>query len=344
MSHCHVEVVRDPQRLADLLPALRDLFARDARATPFQSPDWFVPWAQAFAADHELRVIVASAEGSALVCLPLALATRAGRRTLCWLGSGISDYLDVLLDRERGRSAWPGALAALHDLMLEAERMELSDLPEASALLEPLASVAGVVGNCAVCPRLVLPASPEEYIAALPRWLRRNVRRTESELARWGQLVWRTASAGDTPELLEHFFELHTARWRNKGEPGALADVRVRDFHRSAAPHLVAQGLLELCVLFVGEQAVAASYVLTRSDACLYQFGYAPAWSKLSLGSLLIQHSILRAIQHGRAAYDFLRGSERYKYDWGAADTSTYELVREQQRARLRRRALGSSP
>jgi CelD/BcsL family acetyltransferase involved in cellulose biosynthesis len=163
----------------------------------------------------------------------------------------------------------------------------------------------------------------------LPSWLRRNVRRTASLLEHLGEVEWRLTAPSDADQALTSFFELHGRRWRARGESGVLADERTRAFHRLAAPRLLADGELELCVLRVGGEPVAASYTLTRSSSYLYLFGFDPALPRLSLGSALILRSIERAIGGRRARYEFLRGAERYKYDWRAVDSWTQVLRRQ---------------
>ncbi len=53
----------------------------------------------------------------------------------------------------------------------------------------------------------------------------------------------------------------------------------------------------------------------------LYNSGYDPDYEYLSVGLLLKALAIEFAINTGKTCYDFLQGSERYKYDLGGKDT-----------------------
>jgi CelD/BcsL family acetyltransferase involved in cellulose biosynthesis len=48
-----------------------------------------------------------------------------------------------------------------------------------------------------------------------------------------------------------------------------------------------------------------------------YLSGFDPAYERLGPGSLLIEHAMTFARHAGQRWFDFLRGSEPYKYGWG---------------------------
>ena len=59
----------------------------------------------------------------------------------------------------------------------------------------------------------------------------------------------------------------------------------------------------------------------------LYNSGYNPEYAHLSVGLLNKAICIKDAIQLGRHSFNFLKGSERYKYDLGAKNKITYRLM-----------------
>ena len=59
----------------------------------------------------------------------------------------------------------------------------------------------------------------------------------------------------------------------------------------------------------------------------LYNSGYEPAYSRLSVGLINKALSIRTAIEEGRAAFNFLKGDERYKYNLGGQDEAVFRLV-----------------
>jgi len=59
----------------------------------------------------------------------------------------------------------------------------------------------------------------------------------------------------------------------------------------------------------------------------LYNSGYDPSHRAANPGLVLIARSIGQAVDEGCEEYDFLRGTERYKYDLGGVDRGIYRLT-----------------
>jgi CelD/BcsL family acetyltransferase involved in cellulose biosynthesis len=81
-------------------------------------------------------------------------------------------------------------------------------------------------------------------------------------------------------------------------------------------------GRLHLYFLSVGGERVAFLYLLAGGDSLYaYQTGFDRAWSKMSVGFVLLGMVIERGIAEGVAVLEFLRGAESYKYDWRVSGT-----------------------
>ena len=100
-----------------------------------------------------------------------------------------------------------------------------------------------------------------------------------------------------------------------------LTDEAVLRFHRLALPRLIAAGLADLRLLSIGGD-LAGAYLGLRDQACSYAYlgGMDPAYSRESPGAILLNAAITDAVARGAAEFHFLRGSEAYKYEWGAVD------------------------
>ena len=59
----------------------------------------------------------------------------------------------------------------------------------------------------------------------------------------------------------------------------------------------------------------------------LYNSGYDPNYSALSVGLLNKALCVRDAIEKGRDTFNFLKGSERYKYNLGAKDMAVRSMV-----------------
>lgn len=308
-------VIGSAEGLAEIAEAWIDLWERCPEATPFQRPEWMVPWCRAFAPEA-LRVMVVRAEGKVVGLLPLAITGKTARLA----GEGISDYLDALVD-----PAWEAeVLGAMAAEIAGWDRCELGALPASSPLLR-LAAPAGfrdAVIPDDVCPVLSLDGGVER---ALPKEMVRNLRRARARAEEAGRLGFVTADVATRAELLDALFALHGARW---GDGGVLGDATVRAFHRAMSEAMLAAGLLRLSAMTLEGRIVAVVYGFTAGDVLyLYLQGYDPALAELSPGTLVVGYTVAEAAREGARAVDMLRGREGYKYRFGALDRATFRRV-----------------
>jgi CelD/BcsL family acetyltransferase involved in cellulose biosynthesis len=129
-------------------------------------------------------------------------------------------------------------------------------------------------------------------------------------------------------EHLEALFELHHARWALKQDAGMIPPGSTECFHRKAACNLSLDKIVRFHVLRRNGAIVALTYVLYhRQRAYSYLGGFDPDMSRFSPGTLILGYAIEQAIQDGMTHFDFLRGDEEYKTDWGAQPYTTYRLL-----------------
>src|SRR5438105_2012443 len=80
-----------------LAPQWDDLWRRSPEATPFQSPHWLLPWWRAFGSDTPYVITSSSNDRlDALAPLYILRDDDSDESLGMLIGTGISDYLDVL--------------------------------------------------------------------------------------------------------------------------------------------------------------------------------------------------------------------------------------------------------
>jgi CelD/BcsL family acetyltransferase involved in cellulose biosynthesis len=325
MPELEVEEITTSEGLEALAPAWQDLWRRAPAATPFQSPAWLIPWWRQIEGG-ELRVLTARAGDRLVGLLPMYRQHAIAGGKLLPLGIAISDYLDGLFEEGIGLV---GAEAMLRRLAERGDwqRCELHPLRVGSPLLD-----ARVPPGCAdevlafePCVVLEIPAGARDLCDVVPSRIRGKLRYFGRRAEQAGRVGFETARGATLSEFLEALFRLHEARWQSLDRPGVLADPAIRDFHRAAAPLLLAAGLLRLHALRLDERIVAVVYALfARGRAYSYLSGFDPELGTISPGTLTIGHAIRRAIDERAREFDFLRGQERFKYFWGARDRPCY--------------------
>lgn len=314
----------DRNGLAALRTEWSDLFTRCPQASPFQSPEWLLAWTQGFL--HEGLWVLAMRRSGVLVGLAPFFIYRdpEGGRQVTLLGNGMSDRLDLLATPDDAQEVAQAVLSCLAARRRLWDRCDFRDLPPEAALLGPalpLASADDRTEADTPCPVLVLPHSVDAVVAGLPRKRRENIRRRARRLAEAGHVAFETADAGALDEHLEAVMRLHARRWETRGEDGMLAKAAVRRFLEAAADGLLARGLLRLDVLRLDGRIIAAHYGFRRKQRSYsYLHGFDPEFAAFAPVSLLIARILEHAVAEGVREFDFLRGCEPYKYDWGAND------------------------
>ena len=313
-------ILRTTENLHALRPAWEELWHNDPSATPFQSPAWLLPWWNQFG-EGSLRVAAVHRSSSLRALLPFYLYTGQADscRKLFPLGVATSDYLDGIFAPECNAAE---ILAALDSLAAEDDwdSFEVTQLRPESPLRLALKQW---------YPRAILSHRGERVsqldampLARLPLKIRRNAMYYRNRAARTGTLELTVAGLEDWPEAFDALERLHTARWNLTGEPGVLADPRVRSWHTEAIPQLLAADLVRLYCLRVNKEIIAVLYTLidppsrTSRAHYIYLTAFSPEHADLRPGSVILALAIDHAARQGFTTIDFLRGNEAYKDLW----------------------------
>ena len=295
------------------------LHADSALRSPFLTWAWQREWLAAFGEGRRLALYTVSDDAGRLLAV-LPLVEIAPGRLMLTGGADVSDYLDLLVRRGYEADAWRALLDARG---ADRATWELHAVPAASptvTALPDLAAAAGLVTTAAVeerCPVLALPETWDAFLGALPKKhrheLTRKMRRLERE-APDARVVWETTPAG-IDRRLDEFLTLHRASREGKAK---FMDVRMEGFFRRAIAALAAAGGARLALLDTPAGPMA-SFVTLEWDGTvgLYNSGFAPAHAALSPGLVLLAHVVRDALERGCRRFDFLRGEERYKYEFG---------------------------
>jgi CelD/BcsL family acetyltransferase involved in cellulose biosynthesis len=324
-----VHEIRTLDELAALRPEWSRLWLRCPSATPFQSPEWLIPWCKHLL-NGQLYCLAIRSNQRLIAFLPAFVAPSPGSQARCLflLGTGISDYLDLLYDPE-----WHDQVSGLITPWLTT-RLEPGVCCDFQALRPNstlLTAFQGPRWTCAtsqsnVCPFLHLDPG-RDLAVVVPSHQLHNWRYYTRRAQARGALTIQCAAQSDLAQSLEVFFHLHEARWSDRGSSGALAAPELRAFHCAAAAGFAALGLLRLYVLRINSAPVAALYGFHQRDRFyFYLSGFDPIYESLSPGVLLIGHALQKALAEGAECFDFLRGRESYKYLWGAQDAPLYRL------------------
>lgn len=322
-----IEEITAQSGLEALAPEWDSLFEACPEATPFQAPQWLIPWCVHLGVGQPF-VLALRKNGS----LSGIAAFMLKGDELTFMGSGVSDYLDLLIEPGLERD---GALAVIERLAARQKlwrRCDLQELKPNSALfsigLPP--GLRTQVREQEACLYVELPPTLEEFAAGHWTNHKSGSIRARARLERSGLLTIETADKERLEDFMDSFFVLHAKRWASLGLPGVLKGPEIRSFHMEAARGLLGKGLLRLYRMRYMGKDMAALYCLFRGKRMYaYLSGFDPALSKLSPGAHILKHVVEDSIRSGARVLDFLRGGEGYKYAWRPKEERNLSMVLE---------------
>jgi CelD/BcsL family acetyltransferase involved in cellulose biosynthesis len=176
-----------------------------------------------------------------------------------------------------------------------------------------------------MCPVVQLPGVAVALESVVRPGLLKRIAYARRRATRLGSFRIGEADRDSLASILSALFELHALRWCEHGEAGVFAEPRVQQFHRTAAAELLDAGFLR-CYAMILDERIAGVYYGFHAHRRAYAYigGFDPALHSLSIGNLLIAQALGDALAECSVEFDFLRGAEAYKYDWGAQDTPTF--------------------
>jgi CelD/BcsL family acetyltransferase involved in cellulose biosynthesis len=235
------------------------------------------------------------------------------------IGSGVSDYLDPAIDARFGSEVIE-ALRAHLESNTSWDVCDWQDLSVDTPLrrIRPGSSFDVAVKSDTECTSVSLPASFEEYWSGRSKDLRRNVVRYRKKAEEKGEVAFE-AVCDQRPEMVESLIALHAARWQSRGEPGMIEANRSACFLREIVDKFASSGLLRLFELRMENEIAAAIVCWIYNDRLFfYLTGFDPRFERFSPGQLLLFECLRYSYAHGCREWNFLRGTETYKFAWGA--------------------------
>ncbi|MDQ2842606.1 MAG: GNAT family N-acetyltransferase [Acidobacteriota bacterium] len=323
-----LEVVEEFGRLGELRSEWSSFNPDVLSLTPFQTPEWLFTWWKHFGSG-QLRVFVfRDGSGKFVGVVPCFLHKWEERRQLTLLGSGISDYLEPPIALEHRR----GAMDCLREYLVGDSGWDVcnwQDLANDSFLenIGPKAELILEHRPDLPCSEILVDRCFSEFWAGRPAGLRRNVRRYSDKARQIAMPEFRVSPSYDE-ECLESLIRLHSARWREQGELGTIAANGSATFLRDVTKEFARQNsLLFFSLRLEGEIAAVILSFPYRNVLFSYLSAFDPEYSALGLGRILLYEAVRYTFEQNYSAWNFLRGSEPYKFDWGAREIPKSRLL-----------------
>jgi CelD/BcsL family acetyltransferase involved in cellulose biosynthesis len=317
---------------SNLCDEWRDLLADSDANRIFLTREWQMTWWNAYRPGQIWALVVRDESGRCQGLAPWFLTTVDGQRVVCPIGCvEVTDYLDIITRRGAEEDVLEALAGWLFDHADVFDLISLCNFPQNSHALARLPKLVKAKGFAVdievedVCPIVRLPATFQDYVASLDKKNRHELRRKLRRAA--GEAEWYIVGAEhDLDAELDVFMRLMAASAPDKAE--FLKNPQNVAFFRCMVPAMAERGWLQLAFLTVkGEAAAAYLNFDYDNQIMVYNSGLDPdSHGHLSPGIILLARLVEHAILEKRAVFDFLRGSESYKYDMGGQDTPVYRM------------------
>jgi CelD/BcsL family acetyltransferase involved in cellulose biosynthesis len=327
-------IIRTLEELNSLAEEWNDLLSCCvASDVPFLRHEYLTTWWSTLGGgewkEGELFVVIGrDRDGTLVGAAPLfSSKNREGEAALLLIGSiEISDYLDLLVRRP----ALADFVEALLELLAgdQAPRWSVLDwynLPDYSPTLPILKTATERLGwNYAQqplqrSPYIPLPGDWETYLSRIDKKqrheIRRKMRRAEesSTPVRW-YIVQDESTLDDE---IDDFIELMA---QDPDKANFLTEAMRTQIHASTRAMFNA-GWLQLAFLEIdGKKAAGYLNFDYHGHIWVYNSGLNFDYREFSPGWVLLGYLLQWANENQRAAFDFMRGDEDYKYRFGAID------------------------
>lgn len=174
------------------------------------------------------------------------------------------------------------------------------------------------------CPYIPLPDTWEQYLENFlgPR-TRKNVRRCMRRIQEDGELRITEVQEDNLHDQIDTFLELYQRRW------GPQPEHTLNRF-RAVFQRCFENNYLWLNVMWAHNTPISAdASFVDRQKMVVYAYtgGWDDRFADLSPGVMLTMYGIQRAIENGFQVYDFMRGSESYKFSFGSEERFNRNVI-----------------
>jgi len=319
---------------SDLAPAAADwnaLLAESILDVPFLRFEYLSTWWETrgggeWPPSAELALVTARRGGTLAGIAPLFFVPNLqGEPSLLLLGSiEISDYLDLIVRPADLAEFAAGLFDFLPSLPFDWKCLDWHNLLESSPSLPVLAAEAGRRGwsfdaeKTYHAPSIPLPGDFETYLAGIDKKQRHEIRRKMRRAEEAGTVHWYIVQDESTLDAeIDAFLALMAA---DPEKAAFLTDVMRSQMRRSLHAAFRA-GWLQLAFLTVnGEKAAGYLNFDYRNRIWVYNSGIDRRFMEFSPGWVLLGYLLQWANDNRRAEFDFMRGTEDYKYRFGGMD------------------------
>jgi len=274
---------------------------------------------------YELFVLIMESK-NAMGIAPLMREKNTYNNTVCFLGEGVSDYADFLVEGER-ESFFAELIIYLRKRFSNCY-IRLQQFPQESPNYAALCSVLKQFNieyqdrEIEICPYISINGKWERYYSGVSKEHRYDIRRQEKLLSRDGKLQYIRVKMVPQ-ELLQKFVLVNQERQHSLDRPSLFDNPFKRDFVSTVTEKFNNEGIMEAAYLALDSKIIAYAYGFGyRNNYYYWNVSFLSEFRKRSPGKILVKKLLEDLYKDKYNEFDFVRGDEQYKFIWARQQRS----------------------
>jgi CelD/BcsL family acetyltransferase involved in cellulose biosynthesis len=330
--------VSDYKEFKDCKDAWEDLLSRSGADNVFLTHDWIDACIRHFFSKEKLLILNIYDNNRLAGIAPLMIKRHKyfglPVRSVCFIGTGISDRMDFIMDGEKEKGIIP-AMDYLMSVKSEWDFVDLEEMPEQTG-------TARVIEKYMVEKHIINTPGPSKksfYIAMgkagentgleFSKKFQRKFKKVNNKWHGLNLSFERYAGTGISKDsVFSELKAIENKSWKGDRHSGIFSNPSSEGFHKDILLKFSKNGLIDLSILNLGARPIAYIYnYLYGKRSYNYSIAYDKKYSNLSPGTLLMLWALADSPLRGIAEFDFARGEGDWKSRF-AEDFRTHDRVR----------------
>ena len=311
----------------------------------FLSWEWIHSWWEVFRDENRELYILGgkNTSGQMIGIAPFYLQKSTvpvnGKRRVmrfCSSAETYPDHLDIIATKDYEASFSEAVLEYLTQHEKDWDLIRLEGIHENSIIKNYLTSTPPKMKRFLMtsvpdgkCPYLVIDGSFEDYLKSFSAKKRQTLLRKRRILMNREKALFKTVQSDEEPEkYIRELFALHGERARQKGIKTTFSGEDIFKFHNKIVHSLLKDDKVVLAFLYKELNPLVSYYCIKHNKKVYYyQAGLSHEGEKKSAGTVLFSLLLEEAFGERFKEFDFLRGSEEYKFFWTKHYRENYSIT-----------------
>ena len=310
--------------------------------------EWAYAWWKVFGDQYKLMIITVQENQMWYALAPFMIQKLSSflpnsAQNLLFIGTGLSDYHDILLKQGFEKTAIESILKYLINVYKSWGIVRLRHFPENSKTpLIVINTVKNGIDQTKIdlvfketvkCPYLLLNSNWELYYKNVSRNLRSDMTKRLNRMKRNFDVKFEKIepkTEEDYHRYLDEFIKINLKRWKQKNERNIFSFEKSdhQKYYYQLTKDFTRQRSILFYVLKLNHKIVAYIYCFKYNNVIYpWNTAFDPEYFRFSVGKILHRLAIEDAFKSGYKEFDFMRGDEDYKLKWTNKTRINSEII-----------------